>query len=223
MNENEQWSDGAEIQDVPEGEAGLAEEDGSDPCAPETHLVKELAEALKASKAKSSELTQERDQLKDSYLRARADLENFRKRTAREKVEWGERSEMDVLRKMLPVMDNFERAVLSSKDSRDFDALATGLDMILRQMKDSLTEAGAQRIESLGQPFDPHQHEAMAVVDSSEVTEETVVTEIEAGYTYKGKLLRPARVQVAKPTNNVDTPSPDEASSDEATELTSGE
>jgi len=144
------------------------------------------------------DLEAELKEAKDAVLRARADFENFRKRMKREQSEISDRVAMALLGEILPVMDNFERAISTVKTA-DMESFSQGVQMILRQMTDVLEAQGVKRMTVEGAPFDPRVHEAVSVLESDEVREETCSAEVIPGYTYKYKVLRPAQVQVAKP------------------------
>lgn len=140
-------------------------------------------------------LQTERDMLYDRLARQQAEFENLRKRTEREKQDFREFALADTLRAMLPVLDTFSLALRTEGSSED---LRKGVELIRKQMEDVLLKAGLQPIESLGQPFDPRLHEAIEMVDSTEVADNHVLDELQRGYRYKDRLLRPAMVRVAR-------------------------
>jgi molecular chaperone GrpE len=146
----------------------------------------------------SDALAQERAALYDQLLRRQAEFENYRKRMERERSEVYQRARAEVLLELLPVLDNFERA-LSSREaaSSDADAFLHGVELIHKQLKDAVTKLGLQAVESVGQAFDPHLHEAVTVEASDEHEENTVIEEFERGYKLGDRLLRPAKVKVA--------------------------
>jgi|GEM_PF-186259 len=191
---------------------GLEEVDG-DPCSEEKG-VQESRENLRREGSMSEDeissvdaqtadtdpgvLRTELEETKSALLRNRADLDNFRKRVKREQEEWSDRVAMALLGEFLPVMDNFERAV-STRGTADLESFSQGVEMILRQMSDVLESRGVKRMSVEGVVFDPRVHEAVSVVESDEVCEEICSAEVIPGYTYKYKVLRPAKVQVTKP------------------------
>jgi len=134
---------------------------------------------------------------KDLYLRTLADFDNYRKRIERERDEIGAAGKRDVLLGVVDVVDNFERAANAADDSEVDDAFATGIQAIFRQLRRLLLAHGVEPFVSVGKPFDPERHEAVALVPSDDVPEDTVVGEGRPGYTWNGKLLRPARVFVS--------------------------
>jgi molecular chaperone GrpE len=135
----------------------------------------------------------------DLYLRARADLENYRKRAQREKEELSRFANENLLREILPVMDNLERALEHARQTpNDSAGLMQGVEMTLAQLHKVLERCGAVPIEALGQPFDPSRHEALGQVESAEQPPNTVVQELHRGYLLNERLLRPALVMVAR-------------------------
>jgi molecular chaperone GrpE len=140
----------------------------------------------------------ERDQIKDQLLRTMADFQNFRKRVQDEKRMLEERAGERVLTALLPVLDNFERSLAHVEAGADPASVIEGVKAIERQLRTLLESQKLVRIVSVGQPFDPDKHEALATVDSAEHEEGTVVDEIEAGYMLGDRVIRPARVRVTK-------------------------
>ena len=139
----------------------------------------------------------ERDALLDRLARQQAEFDNSRKRASREQQEFREFAAADVIRNILPVLDSFERALKAGGDAGDF---RSGIELIYRQLQDALQKAGVQEIAAVGQPFDPRFHEAIEMVDTTEVPDHHVLEELQRGYKYKDRLLRPAMVRVARNT-----------------------
>lgn len=133
----------------------------------------------------------------DKYLRALAEFDNYKKRTQKEKEEVAQYIQEGLLRDLIPMMDNFERALDASKNSRDYDGFVSGVELILQQFKKFLEKNGITAFNSLGESFDPTRHEAVMRVESDEYDDHTVVEELLKGYTINGKILRPAMVKVA--------------------------
>jgi molecular chaperone GrpE len=143
-------------------------------------------------------LSAERASLYDQLLRRQAEFENYRKRVERERSLLYQRGRDDVLLQFLPVVDNFERALSSLESSEgDAEALRHGVDLIHRQFKDALSKFGLEPVESVGQTFDPHLHEAVTTEATDKHKENTVIEEFQRGYKIGDKLLRPAKVKVA--------------------------
>ncbi len=147
---------------------------------------------LDAAKAETSKL---RDQL----LRTAADYENYRKRSRRDVDDAQKKGTEEILRALLPVFDNLERAVLHAEQSTDAKAIADGVRMVLKQFQDSISRVGIKRVAGLGQPFDPLVHEAIQQIETAEQPPGTVMAEVQPGYMLGDRLLRAALVVVAKP------------------------
>jgi molecular chaperone GrpE len=150
-----------------------------------------------ALKAETEELKNENTSLKDQLLRKQAEFENYRRRTERERADVYKRGKKEVLIEMLSVLDNFERAMLSVSKTAEEDALKLGFELIYKQFKDILTRMGIEPVESVGQFFDPHVHEAVTIEQTSEHEANTVIEEFQKGYKLGDQLLRPAQVKVA--------------------------
>jgi molecular chaperone GrpE len=134
----------------------------------------------------------------DRYVRSVADLENFRRRTVREKEELRLFAAGRVLEDLLPVLDNLGLAVTAAKQpGADAKSLAGGVDMVLTQLKSALTNHGIKEISPAGQPFDANQHEAISEQPSADVAEGNVMTVVRTGYSLNGRLLRPASIIVS--------------------------
>jgi molecular chaperone GrpE len=143
-------------------------------------------------------LNQEKAGLYDQLLRRQAEFENYRKRIERERGETYQRARAEILLEMLPIVDNFERALSSlEKGGGDAEALRHGIELIHKQFNDALMKFGLEPVESVGQTFDPHVHEAVTTGPSEEHEENTVIEEFQRGYKLGDRLLRPARVKVA--------------------------
>lgn len=140
------------------------------------------------------------DGLKDRVLRAVADLENFRKRAARERQEAVQYANQSLLEKLIPALDNLDMALsaVSSTQGTSMDSLKTGVEMVLVQLKGVLRDAGLEEISAQGQPFDPTWHEAVSEQESTEVPEGHVLQQLRKGYRLQQRLLRPANVVVAR-------------------------
>lgn len=150
--------------------------------------------------AEASELEKARVQAEENYqrlLRVQADFDNFRRRARAEKEDFAKYASLKLIEQLLPIVDNFDRALASSKETKDFDALAKGLDMTYRGMDQLLTAEGLKPIEAVGQPFNPEFHQAVMQVESDEHEEGIVVEELQKGYILKDKVIRPAMVKVS--------------------------
>jgi molecular chaperone GrpE len=143
-----------------------------------------------------AELQAEIADLRDRSIRTLADFENYRRRSERERDELKRYAQGDVLRDLLPVVDNLRRALAAGGT---VDDLKTGVELTLRQFTELLKQRGVVEVPALGAPFDPSVHEAVARVDDETIEAPTVIDELQRGYTLHGKLLRPALVRVAMP------------------------
>jgi molecular chaperone GrpE len=150
-------------------------------------------------------MTAERDKIKDQLLRTAADFDNFRKRS-RKDVEMAERrGKEDVLRELLPVFDNLERAVKASEDSvADAAGILEGIEMVLKLFEDTTGRIGLTRVASVGERFDPAQHDAFQQVETDEKPPGTILAEYQPGYRLGERLLRPAMVVVARKRSEPD-------------------
>lgn len=134
----------------------------------------------------------------DKYMRVAAELENYKKRAVREKADAVKFGNENLLRDILPLVDNIDRAMDHACNSNDFDAFKKGLKMLQDQLLICLQKHGVEQIEAVGKDFDPHVHEAMLQVESEEHGQSKVVSEFEKGYLLNGRLLRPAKVSVCR-------------------------
>ncbi|MFO7832017.1 MAG: nucleotide exchange factor GrpE [Desulfuromonadaceae bacterium] len=156
----------------------------------------------------SSELSECRDELakmKDQYLRARADMENYRRRMQREKEEMAKFANEGILKEILPVVDNLDRAIAHAREHGDNESsLLDGVEMTQRQMHKVLEKYNVVPIDALEQPFDSARHEAMGQMERDDCPPNTVVEEMQKGYTLNERLLRPSMVMVSKKSDAED-------------------
>jgi molecular chaperone GrpE len=136
----------------------------------------------------------ERDELKDLLLRRQAEFDNFRKRSERERSDYLQYAAMDSVKELLPILDDFERALKVEAPNSDY---AKGVEMINGRMLESLKKLGLEPIDTAGKTFDPHLHQAIERVETKDAEDNTILGEFQRGYFFKGKLLRPAMVRVA--------------------------
>ncbi|MCL2776788.1 MAG: nucleotide exchange factor GrpE [Polyangiaceae bacterium] len=136
--------------------------------------------------------------MKDQWMRSAADFDNFRKRARREIDDARKGGREDLLKDVLPVFDNLERAIQSAQHATDVQAVTDGLNLIVRQLTDTLGRIGITRVQSVGQPFDPAVHDAIQLIESGDHPEGTVVAEVRSGYLQGDKLVRAAMVVVSK-------------------------
>lgn len=150
-----------------------------------------------------SELEHENSELKDQFLRKSADFENFRKRMNREKEEAIAFANRELLEDLLPIIDDFERAIKSAEESKDFDAFLEGVALIEKQFTSMLERKwGLTRFDSEGEEFDPQRHEAVTSEEGKPGSSPTVVEDYQKGYLLRDRVLRSAKVKVALPTES---------------------
>jgi molecular chaperone GrpE len=145
--------------------------------------------------AELQKLKAERDSLLDRLARAQAEFENARRRASKEQQDFRDYATVDTVKALLPVVDSFERALQVKSGPGEF---RSGVELIYKQLQDALAKLGVQPIAAKGEPFDPHVHEAIEMVESSDVADHEVLEELQRGYKLKDRLLRPAMVKVAK-------------------------
>ena len=176
--------------EVPNGESAenTEQETVEQEVSLDEELRKQLTQALEESKVH-----------KEQYLRTLADMENLRKRTQREKEDLAKYANESILREILPVIDNLERAVEHAEQTENNTGLLEGVQMTLTQFNQVLAQFGVEPVDATGQPFDPAYHQAMGQLESAEQPPNTVIQQMQKGYQLHDRLLRPAFVMVAKP------------------------
>jgi molecular chaperone GrpE len=175
------------------------------PAAESTAKVDDVTAENTASEAKQPDpldqlrierdgLKVERDELKELLLRRQAEFDNFRKRTEKERGEFTQYAGMELVRDLLPVIDDFDRARKVEGGAPEY---TKGIEMIYSRMFEALKKVGLEPIEAEGKEFDPHLHQAVERVETKDAPEGTILGEFQRGYNFKGKLLRPSMVRVA--------------------------
>jgi len=157
-----------------------------------------IEEDSKALLAKLEEKEKEVTESYDKFLRASAELDNYKKRMAKERTDFIRYGNETLVKDILPIVDSLDRALEHAGNSEDFDAFIKGLKLVQEQFLGCLEKHGVERIQSTGMDFDPNVHEAMLPVESKEYEENKIVEEFEKGYLLNGRLLRPAKVSVSK-------------------------
>ncbi|MCI6606773.1 nucleotide exchange factor GrpE [Mitsuokella jalaludinii] len=184
-------------QEIDEAEA--AQEDaaeGSEEEAPEEAAAADAAmqEEIEALKGQVDGLNKDLQEKKDRLLRLQADFDNFRRRSAKEREEISAVVTQNFCKDMLPLLDNFERAMAA--ETKDVEAFQKGVEMIFTQFQEILKKNGLEHIEAVGQKFDPNFHQAVMRVEDPEKEDDTVAQELQKGYMVKGRVIRPSMVQV---------------------------
>ena len=149
---------------------------------------------LTAMAAEREQFAAEKAELQERLLRARAEFENARRRWDRDRLDYLQFAAMDTMRDLLPILDDFERALQVETADREY---AKGVELIYQRMVDTLTKLGLEPIVTAGQSFDPNLHQAVERVQSQDAEDQAILGEFQRGYNFKGKLLRPAMVRVA--------------------------
>jgi molecular chaperone GrpE len=168
------------------------DDDRFDPAA--AGSTEDAAESLRAEvEAKAREAAEAQDR----YLRALADFDNFRRRVQRERDEWRRQAQEELLREILPALDNFDRALATGAAGEADGGFRAGVELIHRDFLKALERVGVRPFSAVGEPFDPQRHEAVARVERGDVPDQTVVDEMQRGYLFHERVLRPARVVVA--------------------------
>lgn len=144
-----------------------------------------------------SKMQQLVDESQQRVLRTQADFDNYRKRTQKEKEEFAKYASSKLITELLPVLDNFDRALTTATDNPEFESFTKGIQMIFRQLDGVLKAEGLVAMEAVGEPFNPEFHQAVMQVESEEHEEGIVVEELQKGYMLKDKVLRPAMVKVS--------------------------
>lgn len=196
LEEMQQEIDEAEAEEAVADEAPETAE-AADAAAPEadaeaeTTASEEDAAALKAQVESLKAALEEKD---NRVKRLQADFENFRRRTSKEREELANVVTQDLLKSMLPILDNFDRAMAA--EQKDNESFQKGVEMIYTQLHETLKNAGLELIDTAGQKFDPNFHQAVMRVENPDLEDDTIAQELQKGYIVKGRVIRPSMVQV---------------------------
>lgn len=198
MKEMQQEIDAAEAEEsaaeesAPETAPEDAAKDAADAAAPDAQEAPEDdASALKAQVESLQAALAEKD---NRVKRLQADFENFRRRTSKEREELANVVTQDLLKGMLPILDNFDRAMAA--EQKDNESFQKGVEMIYTQLHETLKNDGLEPIETAGQKFDPNFHQAVMRVENPDLEDDTIAQELQKGYIVKGRVIRPSMVQV---------------------------
>jgi len=198
MEGSEKKKSSVTLKSSPEGDEGKISElmtEGNHQKNKKKKEDKEIEELKKKLEEKEKEAKENYERL----LRTAADFENYKKRAAREKEDWTKFANEDLIRAILPFIDNLERAVNHAQKIADTGVLVEGVQLTIQQLLQALSKFGLSSFESVGKPFDPAMHEAMLVVETDKHEPNQVVEEFQKGYRLNDRLLRPATVSVSKP------------------------
>jgi molecular chaperone GrpE len=182
----------------PEQNAGVSSPEDSCPVETPVETAETPAETLEgqlaAVTAERDQFAAEKSELNDRLLRTRAEFENARRRIERERSDYLQFAAMDLVRGILPILDDFERALNVETADRNY---AKGVELIYQRLFDTARKMGLEPIETVGKPFDPNLHQAVERVQTEDAEDQAILGEFQRGYNFKGKLLRPAMVRVA--------------------------
>jgi molecular chaperone GrpE len=195
MNEIKEQKRMAEEQENRSESSAIEPEAASEDWVPEE--TDNPQEPYESEDPRVAELQNEAEENQNRYLRAQADFDNYRRRTQKEKEELAQYASLKLVGQLLPVLDNFQRALQTGGEIVETESFSKGVDMIYRQLSQVLEAEGLKVMEAAGQPFDPELHQAIMQVESEEHPEGTVVDVIQNGYWLKDRVLRPAMVKVS--------------------------
>jgi molecular chaperone GrpE len=162
----------------------------------ETPEAKTVAADSAMADAEVAKLVADLHELQQTLLRRQADFDNYRKRIERERAEDSKRYTARVIEALIPIVDGFEHALAAHREA-EYENYRKGFELIYRQLRDNLAKLGVERIEPLGQPFDPHSHQAMDRTETNAAEDGTILQVYQPGYVFHGRVLRPAMVRVA--------------------------
>jgi molecular chaperone GrpE len=168
------------------------ESDGLD----ETQEAKTVAADSAMADAEVAKLAADLQELRQTLLRRQADFDNYRKRIERERAEDSKRYTARVVEALIPIVDGFEHALAAHREA-EYESYRKGFELIYKQLLDNLAKLGVERTEPLGQPFDPHSHQAMDRTETNSAEDGTILQVYQPGYVFHGRVLRPAMVRVA--------------------------
>lgn len=190
-----------DFQEANTGEGGEALAASTEEAVPPSEISQETEtkeSEIDILKRKLEEKEKEAKDYYDRLLRTAADFENYKKRAAREKEEWTKYANEDLIKAILPFVDNLERALDHAGKTENNQSIEEGVRLTLQQLLQTLSRFGLSPVESVGKPFDPSVHEAMIAVETDEHEPNRVIEEFQKGYFLKDRLLRPATVSVSK-------------------------
>lgn len=182
-------------QTVEEEENVSIDENNEQPSARDE--LNQEAESVTVALAEWDELKRQVEENQNRYLRAQADFDNFSRRTRQEREELVKYASAKLVEALLPALDNLERAIQSSKQNADLESLSKGVEMVFRQMEQTMAQEGLEAIEAVGHSFDPELHQAVMQEDAEGIEAGIVLEELQKGYKLKDKVLRPSMVKVS--------------------------
>ncbi|MGB7847543.1 MAG: nucleotide exchange factor GrpE [Candidatus Acidiferrum sp.] len=172
------------------------DQDGGRVAAEQSAEAKALTEDSAAADLEVAKLAADLDELRQALLRRQADFDNYRKRIEKERSEDSKRGTARVIESLIPVIDDFELALAAQAES-PCESFRRGFELIYKRLLDSVAKIGTERIEPIGKLFDPHLHQAVDRIETTEYPHGTIVQVLHPGYLFDGRVLRPAMVRVA--------------------------
>ena len=169
---------------------------GSEQPAEDQSEVAKLAADSEATDAEVAKLANDLTELRQTLMRRQADFDNYRKRIEKERAEDAKRYTARVVEGLIPIIDSFEHALAAHREAQ-YENYRKGFELIYKQLVETLTRLGVERIDPLGQPFDPHLHQAMDRTETTTHEDGTILQVFQPGYIFHGRVLRPAMVRVA--------------------------
>lgn len=170
------------------------DQSGSDP--EQSDEARAVAADSAHAEAEVAKLASDLNELRQTLQRRQADFENYRKRIEKERAEDTKRATARLIEALIPAIDGFEHALAAHREA-EYENYRKGFELIYKQLLDNLARLGAERIEPLGKPFDPHLHQAMDRMETTDQEDGTIVQVYQPGYVFHGRVLRPAMVRVA--------------------------
>lgn len=170
----------------------------------ESNSVPEGSGSLEEAQQKLATTAEELQAMRDKYLRLAAEFDNYKRRAQRDQGDAIRFANEGLLKEVLPIVDNLERAIHSAKQAPTLDGVAQGVELTLKQFLETLAKFGVRPVPSIGEPFDPSRHQAVSRTES-EAPENTVVQEFQRGYLWHDRILRPAMVSVAGPAASAES------------------
>jgi len=153
-------------------------------------------------KIKAEELEKQSEEFRDKYFRVLAEYDNAKKRMEKDTIEIIKFSNESIIRELIPIIDNFDRAYEAAKNHEHDETFSKGVEIILKDFHKLLENNGVSKIKTVGEKFDPHIHEAVTAEYTDKYPEDTIIDEISAGYTLNGRLLRAAKVKISHGIEN---------------------
>ncbi len=185
-----------ETEETAETKEESAAEETADVCSEEEQGEEKEADSEEDAEEKKDPKDAKLEELNDKYQRLFAEFQNFRNRSEKEKASMFDMGARNIIEKILPVVDNFERGIATLKEEDLESPVGQGMDMIYKQLSKTLEELGVEAIEAEGKEFDPELHNAVMQVENEELDENTVAQELQKGYIYKGTVIRHSMVSV---------------------------